>query len=95
MDRKRYKLPARFTNDYLARISDEKLWPEEEGHLLNQRESGHYIWLDLTEPQVKDLLDDAEYYGDTTGDWWDESVRPLNNSAKRVAAAIKKQREEL
>lgn len=52
-------------------------------------ERGNRTTAHLTEKQLRDLLDDAAHYADTSGDYWD--VGPINRSAKRTLAAIKKQ----
>lgn len=56
----------------------------------NEKQSGHSIWLTLSDGALKDLRRDAEYYAEWEGwDYYDN--RRLVDSARRTVEAINKQ----
>lgn len=82
-----YALPATFTNDYAARCLDELTGD----HVRFVRDGQRIVYIRLTPAEASDLLADARHYADMTGDYWDESVKPLCKSAARVVAALARQ----
>ena len=88
----RYTLPAMFALDWLNRMDGERLVPDAQALIVRpQAPKSTTVVLELSEEQRRDLLADAKHYADDGDDYFDESVRSLCKSAKRVVAAIERQ----
>lgn len=84
-----YTLPAKFTLDWFNRCLEDLPEDELRAKIIRpQSANGSTVVLDLTDAEVADLLADAKHYADTSDDYWDESIRPLCRSAKRVVARL-------
>lgn len=53
------------------------------------RTTARHYWIDTTDPQIAELLDDAAYYADP---WGPDAGIGLRSSARATAAAIRKGR---
>lgn len=84
-----YTLPAMFTNDWFGRCMEDIDPDQVAARYL--RKGTQMVKVLLTDSEARDLLKDAKYYADSSDDYWDESVRPLNRSASRVVARLKEQ----
>ena len=88
----RYTLPAMFALDWLNRMDGEHIVPDMQSLIIRpQSAKGTTVVLELSLDQRSDLLADAKHYADDVDDYFDESVRSLCKSAKRVVAAIERQ----
>lgn len=87
-----YTLPAVFALDWLERMDGDPLVPDAQTLVIRPRSpKGTTVVLQLNDEQLKNLLSDAKLYADTSNSYWDESVRLLCQSAKRVVAALQRQ----
>ena len=88
----RYTLPAMFVMDWLYRMDGMPHVPDSEALIIRPKSAkGTTIVVQLNPEQYRDLLADARHWADDSDDYWDESVRSLCKSAKRVVAAIERQ----
>jgi hypothetical protein len=86
----KYKLPATFFEDHMARYFGEGVWEnyDRDSEVWSKRQ----VTVLLNDDQMYCLLSDAQFYASGGGDFYPPSdYRGLINSAKATARSIEKQ----